>query len=63
MIIPLNLLEGEETNVYEMTCAMIRRAYQLSVTGDEELDENNGKVVPTAISQVLTKKVEFRLEE
>jgi DNA-directed RNA polymerase subunit omega len=63
MIIPLNLLEGEEINIYEMTCAMIRRAYQLSVTGDEELDENHGKVVPTAIKQVLTKKVEYRLED
>lgn len=63
MIIPLDILEGEEINTYEMTCAMIRRAYQISVTGDEELEQNQGKVVPTAIKQVLTKKVEYRLEE
>ncbi|KGE72836.1 DNA-directed RNA polymerase subunit omega [Spirochaeta lutea] len=62
MIIPLDLLISEEENVYEMTCAAIRRAYQVTVTGDEELSKNNGKVVSTAISQILTRKVQYRLE-
>lgn len=63
MIIPLNLLEQYRDNVYTMTCATIRRAYQITMTGDEEVDENDGKVVSTAIKQILTKKVQYRLEE
>lgn len=54
---------GYEENVYELTCAAIRRAFQITVTGDEEVDANNGKVVSTGIKQILTKKVIFRLEE
>ncbi len=63
MIIPMNLLIGNEGNIYELTSASIRRAYQISITGDEELEENEGKVVSTAIKQILTKKVEYQLEE
>ena len=63
MILPLDPLIGYEDNVYELTCAAIRRAYQITVTGDEEIEENNGKVVSTAISQILTQKVTFRLED
>jgi DNA-directed RNA polymerase subunit omega len=63
MIIPLDLLIGNEDNVYELTCASIRRAVQITMTGDEEIEKNNGKVVSTAIKQVLTKKVEYRLED
>ncbi|MEW5817507.1 MAG: DNA-directed RNA polymerase subunit omega [Spirochaetota bacterium] len=63
MIIPLDLLISYQGNIYELTCAIIRRAVQLTVTGDEEVEENEGKVVSTAIRQILTKKVEYRLEE
>ena len=63
MTIPLDLLEQYQGNVYELTCAAIRRAYQITVTGDEELDEAEGKVVSTASKQILTKKVQYRIEE
>ncbi len=63
MIIPLDLLIGNEDNVYELTCASIRRAVQITMTGDEEIEKNNGKVVSTAIRQGLTKKVDYRLED
>ena len=63
MILPLDLLESADTNMYELTTATIRRAYQLTMTGDEELVVNNGKVVPTAIKQILTKKVAYRIED
>ena len=63
MIIPLRLLIGNEDNVYILTCATIRRAVQITIAGDEDIVKNNGKVVSTAIKQVLTKKVEYRLEE
>jgi DNA-directed RNA polymerase subunit omega len=63
MIIPLNNLISYQGNVYEVTNACIRRALQISVTGDEELDENNRKIISTAIKQVLTKKVEYTIED
>ena len=47
----------------ELTCAAIRRASQITLAGDEEVEENDGKVVSTAAKQILTKKVEYRLEQ
>ena len=63
MILPLNLLIGEKRNVYALTCASIRRAAQITLAGDDDVDENEGKIVSTAIKQVLTKRVEYRLEQ
>ena len=63
MVLPLDLLVSNQDNVYQLTCAIIRRASQITVTGDEEVDRNRGKVVSTAIKQVLTKKVEYQIEE
>lgn len=63
MIIPLDLLLREEGNMYETTCAAIRRAYQVTVTGEEEVAENQGKVVSVAIKQIVTRKVKFRVED
>lgn len=63
MNIPLDLLVSNQNNIYELTCASIRRALQVTVTGDEELEKAGSKVVSTAIRQVLTKKVEYRMEE
>ncbi|MCK4543751.1 MAG: DNA-directed RNA polymerase subunit omega [Spirochaetales bacterium] len=63
MILPLDDLISNEDNVYALTCAVIRRALQITITGDEEVEENRGKIVSTAIKQVLSKKVEYRIEE
>lgn len=63
MIIPLSELINMQHEVYAHTSAIIKRAQQVTVAGDEELDKNNGKVVSTAISQILTNKVEFEIEE
>ena len=63
MIIPLDRLLREEGNMYETTCAAIRRAYQVTVTGEEEVAENQGKVVSVAIKQIVTRKVKFRVED
>ncbi len=63
MILPLDLLNSYEKNIYELTCAAIRRAYQITIAGDEEVEANNGKVVSVSIKQILTNKVVFRLEE
>lgn len=63
MVLPLNLLMSDSSNLYELTCASIRRASQITLAGDEDIEENDGKVVSTAIKQILTKKVEYRLEQ
>jgi DNA-directed RNA polymerase subunit omega len=63
MILPLDRLVNYKGNIYELTCAAIRRAVQITVTDDEEVKQNDGKVVSTAIKQILTKKVEYRIEE
>ena len=62
MSIPLDRLESEKGNIYEITCAAIRRAYQLTVTGDID-EDGQEKIVPIAIKQILTRKVQYRLEE
>lgn len=63
MIIPLPELIDLQDDVYACTCAIIKRAQQVTVAGDDELDRNNGKVVSTAIDQVLTTKVKYEIEE
>jgi len=63
MTIPLDQLIREDSNIYEITCAAIRRAYQLTVTGEEDLEANQGKVVSLAIRQIITRKVQYRIAE
>ena len=62
MILPLNLLVSYSGNAYELTCAAIRRGIQINLAGDEDLSDNEGNVVSTAIKQILTEKVKYRLE-
>lgn len=62
-VLPLDLLVSYDGNMYELTCAAIKRAAQINLAGDEELEENKNRVVSLAIKQILTKKVEYRLEE
>lgn len=63
MIIPLKELVNTQENMYELTVAAIRRAYQLTMTGDEEVEANNGKVVSVAVRQILSDKVVYELED
>lgn len=63
MIFPLMDLIGFKANVYEITCAATRRAYQLSMVHDAVIDENDGKVVSIAAHQLFTKQVDYRIEE
>ena len=63
MIFPLKELIEYGENMYEITTAASRRAYQLStVLEKEEKEDYDGKMVPLAASQVFTKEVQFRLE-
>jgi len=63
MIFPLQELIEYEDNMYEITCAASRRAYQLSMLRDPEIDVHEGKVVSLAAQQVFTKEIDFRIEE
>ncbi|MDR0599583.1 MAG: DNA-directed RNA polymerase subunit omega [Treponema sp.] len=63
MIFPLEDLIEYEGNMYAITCAASRRAFQLSMLRDPEIDENEGKVASLAAQQVFTGEVEFHLEE
>ncbi len=63
MIFPLEQLVEYKGNMYEITSAASRRAYQLSMMNDPEIEENDGKVVSLAARQIFTKAIEFRLED
>jgi DNA-directed RNA polymerase subunit omega len=63
MVLPLDLLESFQGNVYQMTCAAMKRSIQINMAGDDELDVNHGKIVSTALKQILTEKVKYRYPE
>ncbi|MCX7948759.1 MAG: DNA-directed RNA polymerase subunit omega [Treponemataceae bacterium] len=62
MIFPLEQLIEFDGNVYEITCAAARRAYQLAMMKDPEIEANDGKVVSLAARQLFTRQIEYRLE-
>ena len=55
LVLPLDLLITYDGNMYELTCAAIKRAAQINLAGDDELEDNKGRVVSLAIKQILTK--------
>lgn len=63
MIFPLEQLIQFKDNIYEITSAASRRAFQLSMLKDREIEENDGKVVSLAAKQVFTNQVEYRIEQ
>jgi len=63
MVLPLDLLESFQGNIYEMTCAAMKRSVQINLAGDEELEINKGKIVSTALKQILTEKVRYHHPE
>ena len=63
MIFPLEELIEYGENMYEITSAASRRAYQLSTMMEKDEKEDwNGKMVALAARQVFTEEVQFRLE-
>ena len=64
MSIPLDILISKDKNTYTLTCAIIKRADQITASGEDfEMAEKGLKVVTESISQVLNEKVEYQLEE
>ena len=63
MIFPLKELIEYDENMYEITAAASRRAFQLSsILDKDEKDDWEGKMVALAARQVFTKEVQFRIE-
>lgn len=63
MIFPLEQLVEFDGNIYEITVAASRRAYQMAKINDPEIELNSDKVVCVAARQLFNKKVNYRIEE
>lgn len=64
MSIPLDILISKDKNAYTMTCAIIKRADQITLSGEDiELGNRGDKVVTESIDQVLSGIVDYQLEE
>jgi DNA-directed RNA polymerase subunit K/omega len=70
MGIPLDSLLEDQRNIYELTSAIIRRAYQIgeirrAFSSDEHgsVTEEGDKVVSQAIREVLDRDVRFELTQ
>ena len=63
MIFPLEQLVEFDGNIYEITVAASRRAYQMAKVQDPEIEANSDKVGCVAARQLFNKKVNYRIEE
>ena len=63
MIFPLEQLVRFSDNIYEITAAANRRAYQMSMVKDPLIEEHSDKVVSLAARQLFTKEVTYRIED
>ena len=63
MIFPLEELVKFDGNVYEITAAASRRAYQMAKVDDPEIRKNDGKDVCVAAKQLFGEKVTYRVED
>jgi DNA-directed RNA polymerase subunit omega len=58
---PLKNLIEYNANMYEITSAIIRRVYQLSVIMQPETDRDGEKIVSIAAKELFTKEVEYKI--
>lgn len=62
MVFPLEELVKYGDNIYEITVAASRRAFQMAKVEDPEIEENDGKVVSLAARQLFDDEVTFKIE-
>ncbi|OQY34061.1 MAG: hypothetical protein B6241_06150 [Spirochaetaceae bacterium 4572_59] len=62
LIIPLGDLVNHEGNMFELTNAVIHRAAQISAAGSDSLEKNKGKIVSTALEEIISKNVEYEYQ-
>jgi DNA-directed RNA polymerase subunit omega len=60
MVFPLEELIKYNGNMYAITCASARRAYQIAMMGND-YDYGEEKVVSLAAREVFTGEVQFKL--
>ena len=63
LIFPLEQLVEFNSNIYEITVAASRRAYQMAKINDPEIEANSDKVVCVAAKQLFNKKVNYHIEQ
>ncbi|MGI5057703.1 DNA-directed RNA polymerase subunit omega [Treponema pectinovorum] len=63
MIFPLEQLVRFTGNVYEITVAASRRAYQMTMIKDPSIEQNDGKVASLAARQLFENQVQYRIEQ
>ena len=62
MVFTLEELVKYSDNIYEITVAASRRAFQMAKVEDPEIEENDGKVVSLAARQLFDDEVTFKIE-
>jgi DNA-directed RNA polymerase subunit omega len=62
MTFPLEQLVKFQDNIYEITAAASRRAFQLSMINDPIIKEKDDKVVSIAASQLFQDEVKYQIE-
>lgn len=62
MVFPLEQLVEFKDNIYEITVAASRRAYQMARVNDPEIEANQDKDVCAAAKQLFNKRVSYRIE-
>jgi DNA-directed RNA polymerase subunit omega len=64
MSYPLENLIEYNDNMYEITCAIMKRAYQLANLREPTPTEKfEDKIVSQSARQIFTQQVEYRIEE
>lgn len=63
MIFLLEQLVRFTGNVYEITVAASRRAYQMTMIKDPSIEQNDGKVASLAARQLFENQVQYRIEQ
>jgi DNA-directed RNA polymerase subunit omega len=62
MSYPLESLIEYNDNMYQITCAIMKRAYQLANLREPANDKDD-KIVSQSARQIFTQQVEYRIEE
>ena len=61
-VIPMDELVNTDKNMYELTNAAIHRAEQISMTGNDNNEEVEGKIISKAIGEIVTGEVEYEFK-
>jgi len=61
MVFPLEELVKFKGNVYEITSAASRRAFQLSMLKDPQIAEVDDKIVSLGARQLFTEEVRYQI--